>query len=315
MRKFWLILRQAFTEFINDHGLKFSASLSYYTIFALGPVLLIMISLAGIFFGKDAVEGKIYWQLEGLVGSGAALQIQDIIGNIEQSQLSRSGAILGIVILFIGATGVFTEMQESINYIWSIKSKPKKSFIKFLFDRLISFSLIISFGFVLMVSLAVHALVDLLYDKLRTLIPDAMVFVVHAVNYLILFLVITFLFAIIFKVLPDAKIRWKDSFVGATFTAVLFLIGKWLISLYLGNSTIGITYGAAASVVIILLWVYYTSIILYFGAEFTKIYTMNFGGGIVPEKTAVFIIKQEVTELTPTKDEIALMEEKQKEAK
>ena len=122
------------------------------------------------------------------------------------------------------------------------------------------------------------------------------------------------LFAIIFKILPDARIRWKDAFVGAAFTAVLFLIGKSLIGLYLGNSNVGVTYGAAASVVIILLWVYYTSIILYFGAEFTKVYTMNFGGGIVPEKTAVFIIKQEVTELTPSKDEIAMMEEKQKGA-
>src|SRR5688500_15634724 len=122
MRKFWLVLRQAFTEFLNDHGLKFSASLSYYTIFALGPVLIIIISLAGIFFGKDAVEGKIYWQINGLVGSAAALQIQDIISNIEHSQLSRSGDILGVFVLLIGATGVFTEMQDSINYIWSIKT-------------------------------------------------------------------------------------------------------------------------------------------------------------------------------------------------
>ena len=314
MRKFWLIVRQAFTEFLNDHGLKFSASLSYYTIFSLGPVLLIMISLAGIFFGRDAVEGKIYWQLQGFVGNDAALQIQDIIGNIEESQMSRSGAILGLIILFIGATGVFTEMQDSINYIWSIKTKPKKSIVKFFFDRLLSFSLIISFGFILMVSLAVHALVDLLHEKLKTFFNEAMVVVFQAMNYTILFIVITCLFAIIFKILPDAKIRWKDSFVGATFTAVLFLIGKWLIGLYLGSTNIGVTYGAAASVVIILVWVYYTSIILYFGAEFTKVYTMNFGGGIVPEKTAVFIIKQEVTELTPSKDEIAMMEEKQNEA-
>ena len=314
MRKFWLILRQTFTEFFNDHALKFSASLSYYTIFSLGPVLIIIISLAGIFFGKDAVEGKMYGQIQGLVGSAAALQIQDIISNIEESQMSRSGAILGLVILFIGATGVFTEMQDSINYIWSIKTKPKKSIVKFLLDRLLSFSLIISFGFILMVSLGVHALVDLLYDKLKIYFNEVTVILFQGMNYVILFVVITTLFAIIFKILPDAKIRWKDSFVGASFTAVLFLIGKSFISLYLGNSNIGVTYGAAASVVIILLWVYYTSIILYFGAEFTKIYTMNFGGGIVPEKTAVFIIKQEVTELTPTKDEIAMMEEKQKEA-
>jgi len=161
----------------------------------------------------------------------------------------------------------------------------------------------------------VHALVDLLHEKLQSFFNEVTVIVFQGFNYIILFIVITTLFAVIFKILPDARIRWKDTFVGATFTAVLFLVGKSLIGLYLGNSDIGVTYGAAASVVIILLWVYYTSIILYFGAEFTKIYTMNFGGGIVPEKTAVFIIKQEVTELTPTKDDIALMEEKQKEAK
>jgi len=314
MRKFWLIIRQAFTEFLADHGLKFSASLSYYTIFSLGPLLLIIISLAGLFFGKDAVEGKIYDQIQGLVGSGAAMQIQDIIQNIEHSQMSRSGAILGVVILFIGATGVFTEMQDSINYIWSIRTKPKKSIVKFMLDRLLSFSLIISFGFILMVSLGVHALVDLLHDKLKTYFNEVTVLIFQGMNYVILFVVITTLFAIIFKVLPDAKIRWKDTFIGAIFTAVLFFIGKSLISLYVGNSNIGITYGAAASVVIILIWVYYTSIILYFGAQFTKVYTMNFGGGIVPEKTAVFIIKQEVTELTPSKDDIQLMEEKQKKA-
>jgi membrane protein len=315
MGKFWLILRQAFTEFLNDHGLKFSASLSYYTIFALGPVLLIIISLAGIFFGKDAVEGKIYWQIQGLVGSAAALQIQDIISNIEASQFTRSGFLLGVVILFIGATGVFTEMQDSINYIWSIKSKPKKSILKFVFDRLTSFSLIISFGFILMVSLAIHALVDLLHEILKGHFSEVSVVIFTCLNYVWLFVIITSMFAIIFKVLPDAKIRWKDVFVGASFTSVLFLIGKFLIGLYLGNSNIGVTYGAAASVVIILLWVYYTSIILYFGAEFTKVYTMNFGGGIVPDKTAVFIIKQEVTEIAVSKDDIAELEEKQHLAK
>ncbi len=315
MRKFWLIVRQAFTEFFNDHGLKFSASLSYYTVFSLGPVLLIIISLAGIFFGKDAVEGKIYGQINGLVGSAAALQIQEIIGNIEESQFTRSGAIIGFIILFIGATGVFTEMQDSINYIWSIKTKPKKGIIKLVFDRILSFSLIISFGFVLMVSLAVHALVDLLHDKLAKYFDEVTVIVFQGMNYAILFVVITTLFAIIFKILPDAKVRWKDSYIGATFTAVLFLIGKFLIGFYLGNSNVGVTYGTAASLVIILLWVYYTSIILYFGAEFTKIYTMNFGGGIVPDKTAVLIIKRDATELTPSHDEIAMMEDKQKKAK
>jgi membrane protein len=315
VRKFWLIVLQSFTEFLNDHALKFSASLSYYTVFSIGPVLIIMISLAGIFFGKDAVEGKIYSQLSGLLGSAAALQIENIIRNIEQSQFTRSGAILGLAILFAGATGVFTEMQDSINYIWSIKAKPKKSLVKFILDRLISFCLVITFGFILMVSLAIHALVDLLEDKLKMVFDEATVFIFQGFNYIVLFIIISTLFAIIFKVLPDAKVRWRDVYVGAVFTAVLFLIGKFLIGFYLGNANIGVTYGAAASLVVILLWVYYTSIILYFGAEFTKIYTMNFGGGIVPDETAVFIIKQEVTELTPSREEIAELEEKQKKAK
>lgn len=314
MRKLWLVLKQTFTGFFADRAIKLSASLSYYTIFSLGPVLLIIISLAGIFFGKDAVEGEIYTQIQGLVGKQAAIQIQEIIGNIEESQMSRKGAIIGFVILFVGATGVFTEMQDSINFIWSIKTKPKRGIVKVLIDRVMSFSLIVSFGFILMVSLGIHALVDLMYSKLRHYFADVTVIAFQVLNYAILFAIITCLFAIIFKVLPDAKIRWKDAFVGAVFTAVLFLIGKSLIGLYLGNSNIGVTYGAAASVVIILLWVYYTSTILYFGAEFTKVYTMEIGGGMVPEKTAVFIVKKEVEEHTPTTDEVKTLEKKQQQA-
>lgn len=297
MRKFWLVLRQAATEFIADHGLRLSASLSYYTIFSLGPVLVIVISLAGVFFGKEAVQGKIYYQINGLVGNQAALQIQDIIQNIEQSQLGTRGAVVGIILLFVGATGVFTEIQDSINYVWSIRAKPKKSWLKFLMNRVLSFSLIISFGFIMMVSLLIHAFVDILFEKLTRFFNDVTVYIFMIVNYVILFLIITLLFTIIFKVLPDAKIKWRDSVVGAGFTAILFLIGKFVIGFYLGNSDIGVTFGTAAALVIILLWVYYTSIILFFGAEFTKIYTHNFGSGIIPEDTAVFIIKQEVKEI------------------
>jgi membrane protein len=297
MRKWWLIFRQAGTEFLNDRGMKLSASLSYYTIFSLGPVLVIIISLAGIFFGRDAVRGKLFFQINGLVGNEAALQIQEIIKNIEQSHVTTAGAILGIFALVIGATGVFAEIQDSINYIWSLKAKPKKGWLKLLINRVISFSLIISFGFVLLVSLAVHAVMDLLHERLSRLFDSGMVVIFQGINYIVLFIVIATLFAIIFKVLPDGKIRWKDSYVGAVFTAALFLIGKFLIGFYLGASSIGATYGAAASIVIILLWVYYSSIILYFGAEFTKVYTLNFGKGIIPDKTAVFIVKQEVKEI------------------
>jgi membrane protein len=297
MLRFWRILKRAATEFINDNGMKFSASLSYYTIFSIGPVLIIIISLAGIFYGKEAVEGKIYYQLNGLVGSSAADQIQDIIQNIEESQLSTSGAVVGIAVLLIGATGVFTEIQDSINYIWSVRAKPQKGWLKLLINRLLSFSLIISFGFVLLVSLIIHAMVDILHERLMHFFDEGTVYVFLVINYVILFAIISTLFAIIFKVLPDAKIHWKDAFVGAGFTAALFLIGKFLISLYISQSDIGITYGAAASIVLILLWVYYSSIILYFGAEFTKVYALSYGSGIEPDKTAVFIVKQEVKEL------------------
>lgn len=297
MRKFWLILRQAVDDFLNDNGMKLSASLSYYTIFSLGPVLMIVIALAGIFFGREAVQGKIYYQINGMVGNEAALQIQEIIKNIEQSQESSTGAIFGVIVLIIGATGVFTEIQDSINYIWSIKAKPKRGYVKLLFNRFISFSLIIGFGFIVMVSLVLHALVDLMYEKLVRYFEDAFLFVFQGINYILLFGIISVLFTVIFKVLPDAKVRWRDAYVGAAFTSVLFLIGKFAIGFYLGNSDVSATFGAAASLIILLLWVYYTSIILFFGAEFTKVYTLNFGGGIVPDDTAVFIIKQESKEL------------------
>jgi membrane protein len=303
MRKWWLVFRQALTEFLSDNGMKLSASLSYYTVFSLGPVLIIMISLAGIFFGKEAVKGKLFFQINGLVGNEAAIQIQEIIQNIEKSQMSASGAVLGVVALIIGATGVFAEIQDSINYIWSLKAKPRQGWLKLIINRLLSFSLIVSFGFVLLVSLAVHALLDLLHDKLARLFDAATVYIFQTFNYIILFVVISTLFAIIFKVLPDGTIRWKDAYAGAIFTSILFLIGKFLIGFYLGSSDIGVTYGAAASIIIILLWVYYSSIILYFGAEFTKVYTMNFGKGITPDKTAVFIVKQEVKELNISKSE------------
>ncbi|HYG04119.1 MAG TPA: YihY/virulence factor BrkB family protein [Chryseosolibacter sp.] len=297
MRKWWFVLREAGSEFLADHGMKLSASLSYYTIFSLGPVLILLISFAGIFFGRDAVKGKLFYQINGLVGNDAALQIQQIIQNIEESQLSASGAAIGILVLIVGATGIFAEIQDSINYIWSLKPKPKKGWLKLLINRLLSFSLIVSFGFILMVSLAVHALMDILYDKLRQFFDNATVVVFQVLNYVVLFFVISTLFAIIFKVLPDGTVKWKDAYVGAFFTAVFFLVGKFLIGFYLGASSIGVTYGAAASIMIIMIWVYYSSIILYFGAEFTKVYTLRYGSGITPDKAAVFILKQEVKEL------------------
>jgi len=277
--------------------MKLSASLSYYTLFSIGPFLVIIISFAGIFFGQDAVRGSLYRQLQGMVGHDAAVQVQNIIANVQQTDGGVMGAIVGIAILMLGATGVFNEIQSSINFIWSIRAKPNKGWLKLLRNRLISFSLVISCGFILLVSRVISALMDVLSDRLLLYFPNATVVLVKIFNYVLLFLVTGLLFAVIFKVLPDASIRWKDIFFGAAFTALLFMIGKFLIGFYLGNSHVRSTYGTAASLIILLLWVYYSSIILYFGAEFTKVYAIQNGAGIRPRKTAVFIVKQEVKEV------------------
>lgn len=299
----WRSIRQGAISFNNDNAFKLAASLSYSMIFAIGPLLIMVISLAGIFWGREAVEGKIYIQIKDLVGSGAAVQIQDIIKYIQESKHSVTGAIVAGIVLVIGATGVFTEIQGSINYIWSIQAKPKKGWLYLLMSRLISFSLIIAFGFISMVSLVINSLMDLLSDYLVRHFSHFTVYFFYIVNLVLILAVTVLLFMIVFRILPDAIIRWRDAFIGAIFTGILFMIGKLLIGLYLGHSSIGKMYGAAASMMIILVWVYYSSIILYFGAEFTKEHAIWSGGGIRPNDNSVFILKRESREISPEQRE------------
>lgn len=297
VKAFWKAIRAAGFGFVHDNAFKLSASLSYYTVFALAPLLVIIISLTGIFFGRDAMQGRIYKQLNGLLGNDAAIQIQDIIINVQRTHSTVTGTIVGAVILFIGATGVFTEMQDSINYIWSVKAKPKKGWLKFIINRLLSFSLILGMGFLLLVSLLINAILTIISDKLLKLLPEYTIGFFYVINTAVILIVITGLFSVIYKVLPDAVIAWKDAFMGALFTAILFLAGKFLIGYYIGSANMGITYGAAASIIIVLSWVYYSALILYFGAEFTKMYALQTGSGIRPKDTAVFVIKQETKEV------------------
>ena len=296
-KKFFHVIKGTAGAFSQDNCVKLAASLSYYTIFAIGPLFVIIISLSAIFYGRDAVQGKLYGEIQGLIGSEAAIQVQDIIKKSQHGNKGFIGTIIGTVILFIGATGIFTEIQDSINFIWSLRAKPKRGIVKYVINRLLSFSLIVSLGFLLLVSLVVSAIMDLLSDRLTLYFPDTTVYIFYVLNHVIMFIIISVLFAIIFKVLPDGRIKWKDALIGAGFTAILFIIGKAAIGYYLGKSSLGATYGTAASVIIILTWVYYTSIILYFGAEFTKVYALEYGGGIVPNETAVFIIKREAKEI------------------
>ena len=287
-KDYWSILKGTFNGFIDDNAMRLSASLSYYTLFSLAPMLLIIISLGGIFFGREAVQGQVYNQINGLIGSDAAKQVQEILKNAQRSGQSLWAAVVGVVTLVIGATGTFAEIQDAINVIWGLKPKPKNGVAKYLLTRFLSFSLIISLGFLLLVSLIVNGVLNAFSQKAELLFSDATIYIFWVINLLVVWAVIALLFTVIFKVLPDGKIKWRDAFVGAGFTSLLFMIGKYGIGLYLGNSSVGSTYGAAGSVVIILLWVYYSALILYFGAEFTKAYTNFYGRSIQPNKYADF---------------------------
>jgi membrane protein len=293
----WRAIKRGAIDFNNDNGFKLAASLSYSMVFAMGPVVILVISLVGIFWGEDAVRGRVYEQIKGLVGSSAAAQIQEIIKYTLRSRHTVAGAIFGGIVLVIAATGVFTEIQSSINYMWSVQAKPKKGWLKLIINRLMSFSLIVGFGFISMVSLLINSLMDLLSEWLQRYFSQYTVVFFYWLNLALVLAVFVLLFMIIFRVLPDATIRWKDAFIGAVFTALLFMLGKAGIGLYLGHSNIGLMYGAAASIIVILTWVYYSSIILYFGAEFTKAYALENGYGIRPSSQAVFILKKESREL------------------
>jgi len=291
---FFRFNKQVFSEFFADNVLKYSASLAYYTILSLAPLLVIVLFISGVFFGKEAMTGELYAEIKDMVGSDAALEIQNAIQNIHLSKDNFVATTIGVAILVISATGIFGEMQDSLNKIWGLRIKSRKVWWKLLLDRLISFSLILSLGFVLIVSLALNALVAVLSSKIEKLITgmgDSFLFVL---DNLISLIITTLLFGTIFKVLPDAKIKWKDVLVGALITAVLFTLGKYGIGFYLGKSKLATIYGAAGSVMIIMLWVYYSAAILYLGAVFTKVYATNFGGRIYPNDYSVWIKIEEI---------------------
>lgn len=301
IRNYFILLREAAKEFSSDNVVKLSASLAYYTVFSIGPLLLVIISLAGLFVEKTRITGSVYGQMQEFIGKQGADQIISIMEQMQRENMAAKFSIIGIVLLVFGATTVFADIQDSINYIWSIRAKPKKGWLKFLKNRLLSFSMIVGIGFLMIVTLLINTLTDLLTGKLQEYFANEAVLLFKIFNVLLLFTITSLLFAVVYKVLPDAKIRWKDAFVGATFTSLLFLIGKFLIGLYLGQSNIANTYGAAASIIIVLSWVYYSSIILYFGAEFTKVYALRIGSGIEPYENAVFILKREARELPEVK--------------
>lgn len=286
--------KQVVGEYFADNVIKYSASLAYYTTLSLAPMLVIIISVSGFLFGKEAMRGEVYNQINGLVGSDAAIQIQKTMQNIHLRGDTPFATIVSLVILLIGATGIFGEMQDSLNKIWGLKTTSKKAWWRLIINRVLSFSLIISMGFVLMVSLILNAVVLTLSGKLNTIITGFGDTLVPLVNNLLSVAVTWLLFATIFKILPDAKIKWKDVLIGAFITACLFTLGKIGIGYYLSKSNLATVFGAAGSVIIIMIWVYYSSAILYLGAVFTKVYATNHGGKIFPSEYATWIRIEEI---------------------
>ena len=274
LKGIWQILKQSFNGFSDHKVTKLSGSLAYYTVFSMAPMLVVIISLCGLFLGQEAAEGQIYAQLEGFLGKDTAFQLQEIVKKAAIGEKGILPFIIGLVTLLIGATTVFGDIQDSINTIWGLKPKPKRGWLKMLQNRFLSFSVVISLAFLLLVSLGVTTLLDGFSQQLQSRFANISVVVFYFLNQLLTLFVVSLIFAVIFRVLPDAIIKWKDVVLGSVVTALLFMLGKFGISIYIGQSDVGSTYGATGSLVILLLWTYYSSIILYFGAEFTKAYAV-----------------------------------------
>ncbi len=278
--------------FINDNGLKLSASLAYYTVFSIAPLIILSISLTSLILKNYNFNDTIYTQISGFIGNNAAVQLEDTVRHLQLSGKSGVALVAGVIILLIGASSMFIDMQESLNIIWNVKAKPKRGWIKLLKNRFLSFSLIISLSFLLLVSLILDLAIKGLSARLEH-IPFISVTLFELINLGITFLVIATLFGIIFKFLPDVNIRWKNVRAGAIFTALLFMLGQYLIGLYIKYTAQGSAYGAAGSIIVILVWIYYTAAILYVGAEFTEVYAEAKGSKIEPAEYAVYVQQTE----------------------
>ncbi|MDP9036332.1 MAG: YihY/virulence factor BrkB family protein [Myxococcota bacterium] len=288
IRSIWPLTKDTFQRWLDDKVPRLGAALSYYTVFSLAPVLILVIALAGLIFGRDAAQGKIVGELRGLVGNDGAAIIQSMI---LQASIKSGGVIatvVGVVTLLVGATGVVVELQDALNTIWKVAPKPGRGVMGMVRDRMLSFGLILAFGFLSIVSLAMSAGLAALGGWFSHIVPGWVV-LGYVVNYGISFAIITLMFATMYKLLPDVKIAWRDVWVGAAVTSVLFHIGKFLIGLYLGKATVASGFGAAGSLAVILVWVYYTSQIVLLGAEFTRVYADMFGSHVRPSDNAVSV--------------------------
>lgn len=291
------LLKDTYLEWNEDEPFRQSAVIAYYSIFSLPALLIIIVNVVGLVLGEEAVQGQISTQISDLVGAEAAKQVEEMIANVSQQGNNVIGIIIGIGTLLFGATGVFYQLQQSLNKVWEVELKPNAGYAKLALDRATSLGVILAIGFLLLVSLALTAVLTALGGWIERQLPSFMLYLFQAVNFLVSFGVVTLLFALIYKVLPDVSISWRAVWIGAAVTALLFTIGKSAIGFYFGTSNPASAFGAAGSVILILLWVNYSALIFLFGAEFTQVYARRYGERIEPNsyarRTAEFRIKEQ----------------------
>lgn len=276
----WDFLVETFGEWSEDRAPRLGAALAYYTVFSLAPILVIAIAIAGLVFGREAVQGQVLQQIEHLVGPQGAEAIRAMVASAEQDEgRGIVATIFGVAALLFGASGVFGELQDSLNQIWDVKPKEGRGLWGTVKDRFFSFAMVLGVGFLLLVSQVIATALTAFGDLLGRFVPEA---ALYAVNFTVSLAVVSAIFAVIFKVLPDAEIRWRDVIPGAVVTALLFGIGRYAIGLYLGTSGLSSAYGAAGSLVVVLVWVYYSAQILFFGAEFTRVWARRRGRAVAP---------------------------------
>ena len=289
------VLKSSAAEFSNNNSFRHAAALSYYTIFSLPPLLLIVITIASAAYGGEAVTGQIYGQIKGLVGADSAKFLQDSIATFTRQDKGPLATLIGIGTLIFAATTFFVTLQESINDIWNLKVKTEGVGIgAFLKQRFLSFGLILSVALLLLISFVVSAVLSAFTGWLQMLLPEVGVVVIRLVDFALSLAVTTLLFALIYRFLPDAIIRWRDVGVGAFITALLFVIGKFLIAFYIAKSDPGSAFGAAGSAIVLLLWVNYSSLIIFFGAEFTQQFADAYGQRVQPKAHAVRVRLEEI---------------------
>jgi membrane protein len=282
------LFQEAFREWNEDQASRLAAALAYYTVFSIAPLLIIVIVIAGAVFGEDAARGEIVNQIQSVVGREGAQFIEIAIQNANKPQTGTIASVISLALLLLGATGVFTELQDSLNTIWEVKTKPRRGITNIIRKRLLSFAMILVIGFLLLAALIISAVLAAVVNYFSGRLPG-IGFLWQIVSFVISFAIATIMFGLIFKVLPDVRLAWSDVLIGASLTSLLFAVGNFVLGKYLGSSSFNSAYGAAGSLVVILTWVYYTAQILFFGAEFTQVYARKYGRRIVPNHNAVSI--------------------------